>query len=651
MNSDKQTTPTRASRESTPRALAQFSDADLLDAWQRDGSREALAALVDRYAVMVLSVCRRRCRSAADADDAFQSTFLYLARSAGSIRRPSRLAGWLHRVAQRAAVATLRLGEHPAAAEIDVPDHPEDLLDRLTERHEASVLDEELSNLPEHYRAALVLHLLEGHSYHALAERFGTTVGAVRGHVQRGKKLLARQLRRRGVTPVLALAAVKSWTAPAATASEAGRSLCGGDSAGDFSGSTHDSLDLQSLLSDGASSMFPLSVTAGLAGTAGVLALLLIPGPPADGTAAKPVPVVEIPAAAVETVAPQQTVLAQQSEAQPATNAEAEADSTDSDKAGTASTGSGGMPSGGGSGYGMGSGGAGGGFGMGMAYAGTAGAASGGVDASASGEVAERARSALDEEVSLTYTGPLSGLPEQLSAAADDLPVLLDPRGLEIAEVEADSASVEVDVSDQPLRTALRRILLPLGLRAVIQDEGLVVTADFTTLTRRRIATDRWLGISPEVVERMEEALETQVSLSFIDTPLEQAIQQISDDVSVPVMLDRRALEEMGITPDMPVTFDASEISLRSAIEVFGSEYDLTYTVQGEVLLITTQDAAGSKLRSRIYWLEGTGVPRGQFDSITQSIQTTVAPDTWEALGGPSTMAPLSARRWSSCPR
>ena len=57
--------------------LVTVSDADLLDAWQRNQSRDALATLVHRYAVMVLSVCRRCCRSGSDAEDAFQTTFLF----------------------------------------------------------------------------------------------------------------------------------------------------------------------------------------------------------------------------------------------------------------------------------------------------------------------------------------------------------------------------------------------------------------------------------------------------------------------------------------------------------------------------------------------------------------------------------------------
>lgn len=91
-------------------ATAEFErlhDADLLDAWNQDQQRGALETLVHRHSQMVLSVYRCRCRTHADADDAFQTTCLYLAHNSQKIRQPERLAGWLYRVAQRAALATL----------------------------------------------------------------------------------------------------------------------------------------------------------------------------------------------------------------------------------------------------------------------------------------------------------------------------------------------------------------------------------------------------------------------------------------------------------------------------------------------------------------------------------------------------------------
>lgn len=105
-------------------ALSTLSEAELLDAWKCDRHGPSLAVSVQRYRVMVLSVCRRICRSEADAEDAFQSTFLYLADNARKIRHPERLPGWLQRVAQRAAMATLKTASRESEPMVEPPVNP-----------------------------------------------------------------------------------------------------------------------------------------------------------------------------------------------------------------------------------------------------------------------------------------------------------------------------------------------------------------------------------------------------------------------------------------------------------------------------------------------------------------------------------------------
>jgi DNA-directed RNA polymerase specialized sigma24 family protein len=79
-------------------------DGELLDAFiaRRDGA--AFAALVRRHGPMVLGVCRRLLRHDADAEDAFQATFLVLVKKAASVVPRELVGHWLYGVAYRTAL-------------------------------------------------------------------------------------------------------------------------------------------------------------------------------------------------------------------------------------------------------------------------------------------------------------------------------------------------------------------------------------------------------------------------------------------------------------------------------------------------------------------------------------------------------------------
>src|SRR5690348_6021647 len=84
-------------------ASTALSDAELLERWLERRDEAAFELLVLRHGPLVLGVCRRLLSNTQDREDAFSAVFLILLRKAGTLRKRSSLAGWLHTVAYRVA--------------------------------------------------------------------------------------------------------------------------------------------------------------------------------------------------------------------------------------------------------------------------------------------------------------------------------------------------------------------------------------------------------------------------------------------------------------------------------------------------------------------------------------------------------------------
>src|SRR5262249_6928081 len=155
-----------------------------------------------RHGPMVLGVCRQVLRDADDAQDAFQATFLVLARRAGSVRKADSVASWLHGVALRIAVrakveaARRRAHERPSAAR-RVPWPADD----RGPPGSWSALREEIDRLRGHSREPVVLCSLEGLSPEGAALRIGCPGGTVLSRLSRARERIRERLVRRGLAP------------------------------------------------------------------------------------------------------------------------------------------------------------------------------------------------------------------------------------------------------------------------------------------------------------------------------------------------------------------------------------------------------------------------------------------------------------------
>jgi RNA polymerase sigma factor (sigma-70 family) len=196
-------------------------DAALLARFARGGDESAFAELVRRHGPAVLGVCRRVLRDGHAAEDAFQATFLLLARKAGSLHQPERLANWLYGVAYRTAMklrsslARRQTREHPFDETAFVPaDDPDADL--------GPELDAAIQQLPSKYRVPFVLCYLQGLTNAEAAARLGCPTNTVATRLSRARERLRCRLTKQGLTAAVSaglVAATARSAAGTATAS------------------------------------------------------------------------------------------------------------------------------------------------------------------------------------------------------------------------------------------------------------------------------------------------------------------------------------------------------------------------------------------------------------------------------------------------
>jgi RNA polymerase sigma factor (sigma-70 family) len=212
---------------------AGMTDGELIDRFQEVGGEhgeQAFEALVTRHGPMVLGVCRHFLTDPVALHDAFQATFLVLARRAGAIRDRECVGSWLYGVALRVAArgransirreirdrrvlgavrsVVLPLLESRAGASIERADG-------------AAAVHQEVGRLPEKYRSPVVLCYLEGLTHEEAATRLGCPVGTVRSRLSRARSTLRFRLTRRGISAIGPLAAWLLSDTAASTAAAA----------------------------------------------------------------------------------------------------------------------------------------------------------------------------------------------------------------------------------------------------------------------------------------------------------------------------------------------------------------------------------------------------------------------------------------------
>jgi RNA polymerase sigma-70 factor (ECF subfamily) len=229
-------TPPSAAPAGAVPAVTVHNDQQLLERFVSTGDEEAFALLVRRHGGLVFRLCERILADCHDAEDAFQATFMVLARKAAEIRHLNVLSSWLCGVATRVALRVRSKRSRRRTREIDssslagpvggnaaaVTDAPKgNPLEQLAGRvarsddparaadcsEKLAAVAEELGRLPEKHRAPLVLCYLEGKKNQEAADLLRWPVGTLKSRLSRAREALRARLARRGIVVGTAAAA------------------------------------------------------------------------------------------------------------------------------------------------------------------------------------------------------------------------------------------------------------------------------------------------------------------------------------------------------------------------------------------------------------------------------------------------------------
>jgi HlyD family secretion protein len=193
-------------------------DEDLLRKFCAERDEAVFGVIVRRHGGLVLDVCRSVLRNEADAEDAFQATFVTLAVDARRVHSPPALAGWLHAVAFRVAAKARRARERRRALEAGVLAQPPAPAVDPSWAEVRQAIHEEVNRLPDRYRAAIVLYYLAGRTQDEVGSALGLSTAGAKKRLERGRAMLHSALVRRGFGPTASLAATAIALPGAATA-------------------------------------------------------------------------------------------------------------------------------------------------------------------------------------------------------------------------------------------------------------------------------------------------------------------------------------------------------------------------------------------------------------------------------------------------
>jgi hypothetical protein len=160
-------------------------------------------------------------------------------------------------------------------------------------------------------------------------------------------------------------------------------------------------------------------------------------------------------------------------------------------------------------------------------------------------------------------------------------------------------------------------------------------------------ATDK---CKAEPREAIREALAKKINWDFNELSLSDVVEFLHKELNIPVRLDVKALSDMGVAPDSPITFKLSDISAKSALNLLLSDMNLTTIVRDEVLLITSREVADTTVYTMLYdvsdlpaYRRGDGKTVPDYGNLIEILTSNIKPVSWDGVGGAGSVGEYDA--------
>jgi hypothetical protein len=253
----------------------------------------------------------------------------------------------------------------------------------------------------------------------------------------------------------------------------------------------------------------------------------------------------------------------------------------------------------------------------------------------------------------------------------------IDPDAMKQARSE-EGRHVTLEAENMPFEEVLEKMLKPIGLTYDANEEGIHITTETAVETGPEPEQiDEEMPYSEEEpgehsvedpakikrvdlsvyeeegsyhkdlsdekpassTQEIEKRLTTSMSVRFQNTPLAMVCRDLQYLTGINIVLDKEALKEASIGLDQPLSLTAENVSAKSVLNLLLKQVNLTYQIKDNVLWITTEPQChGGRIQDVTYPV-AKYLENGCEKELINWITWTIAPETWEAQGGPGKIA------------